>query len=595
MEVSTPMKRFCLFLALTLFAAGVPARADWTFSVSPTITAITAQQKGPFSVIIRENSGSPTAIFTIWPGPTSPAAGAAGTITAAGGVYQFLYPGGAPVKSGQVLGYIKSSTSGPFTFVAITSNATVGAATPFIGDSGNGGRQGLVPAPAAGDAAAGKVLGAGGGWVVPAGGGGGPAAWSALTAPTGDLSLDMATHASTFQDSGLWRLQIPTLGTTLPSSPVFALDNPTPGTVDSGQNSPALEFRSHGWDGAASTNSLYRIFGDGSTGISTDLQFYGSVDGGSTWNQIGEMYGDGTGADWGGNWDFHTISVDSCTGCGGVPGGADTQVQFKDGSSFDGNSGFTYDKNTDSAALLGDLSLFNLTINGTCTGCPTTPPGGADTQVQFNDAGTANGDQWFTWDKNTSTASIFNLTIAGTCTGCPLFNPKADTNPNDNNGYGANVFNALSSGAQNVALGTSALNSVSDGSGNTAVGRASLMADISGGGNVAEGTGALSQTTADTNTGIGANAGAANQSGSDNSFLGSGADAGSGALNNATAIGAGAIVGNSNTVQLGNTSVTKVNTKTAYAVDGTTGITDSGTACTITAIKGGIITGASCT
>ena len=40
----------------------------------------------------------------------------------------------------------------------------------FTGDTGTGGAKGAVPAPAAGDAAAGKVLGAGGGWV--AGGGG---------------------------------------------------------------------------------------------------------------------------------------------------------------------------------------------------------------------------------------------------------------------------------------------------------------------------------------------------------------------------------------------------------------------------------------
>lgn len=37
-----------------------------------------------------------------------------------------------------------------------------------VGDGGGGGSRGLVPAPAAGDAAAGKVLGASGGWVVPA-------------------------------------------------------------------------------------------------------------------------------------------------------------------------------------------------------------------------------------------------------------------------------------------------------------------------------------------------------------------------------------------------------------------------------------------
>ena len=37
----------------------------------------------------------------------------------------------------------------------------------FVGDSGSGGVHGFVPAPAAGDAAANKVLGAGGGWVTP--------------------------------------------------------------------------------------------------------------------------------------------------------------------------------------------------------------------------------------------------------------------------------------------------------------------------------------------------------------------------------------------------------------------------------------------
>ncbi len=39
----------------------------------------------------------------------------------------------------------------------------------FTGDSGTGGASGLVPAPAAGDAAAGKVLGAGGAWVAAGG------------------------------------------------------------------------------------------------------------------------------------------------------------------------------------------------------------------------------------------------------------------------------------------------------------------------------------------------------------------------------------------------------------------------------------------
>jgi hypothetical protein len=52
------------------------------------------------------------------------------------------------------------------------SGSTLGINT-FVGDSGGGGSAGLVPAPAAGDGAAGKFLNALGGWSVPPGGGGG--------------------------------------------------------------------------------------------------------------------------------------------------------------------------------------------------------------------------------------------------------------------------------------------------------------------------------------------------------------------------------------------------------------------------------------
>jgi hypothetical protein len=62
------------------------------------------------------------------------------------------------------------------------------------------------------------------------------------------------------------------------------------------------------------------------------------------------------------------------------------------------------------------------------------------------------------------------------------------------------------------------------------------------------------------NTFSGNNAGVGNITGSNNTALGSGANMGSGNLTNATAIGQGAVVGTSNTVQLGNSSVTLVNT-----------------------------------
>ena len=57
----------------------------------------------------------------------------------------------------------------------LTTTQATALLNPAVGDSGAGGTKGLVPAPVAGDAAAGKYLHANGTWVTPAGGGGGEA------------------------------------------------------------------------------------------------------------------------------------------------------------------------------------------------------------------------------------------------------------------------------------------------------------------------------------------------------------------------------------------------------------------------------------
>ena len=55
----------------------------------------------------------------------------------------------------------------------LTATQATAILNNMVGDSGSGGTKGLVPAPAAGDTAAGKFLKADGSWSVPAGGGGG--------------------------------------------------------------------------------------------------------------------------------------------------------------------------------------------------------------------------------------------------------------------------------------------------------------------------------------------------------------------------------------------------------------------------------------
>jgi hypothetical protein len=74
----------------------------------------------------------------------------------------------------------------------------------FEGDTGAGGSQGVVPAPAPGDASAGKVLGAGGTWIVPAGGEGGG---SSSLAGLSDVSIIGPANGSLLQylaSDGKW-------------------------------------------------------------------------------------------------------------------------------------------------------------------------------------------------------------------------------------------------------------------------------------------------------------------------------------------------------------------------------------------------------
>lgn len=64
-----------------------------------------------------------------------------------------------------------ASAAAPLDLTATQLTAELDA---VVGDSGSGGTKGLVPAPASGDAAAGKFLKANGAWAAPSGGGGSP-------------------------------------------------------------------------------------------------------------------------------------------------------------------------------------------------------------------------------------------------------------------------------------------------------------------------------------------------------------------------------------------------------------------------------------
>ena len=119
---------------------------------------------------------------------------------------------------------------------------------------------------------------------------------------------------------------------------------------------------------------------------------------------------------------------------------------------------------------------------------------------------------------------------------------------NDNVAVGFRSL-ASSTGSSNSSMGTYSLYRNSSGANNTATGFNTLYANTTGASNAAFGKGALYTNT----------------TGSNNTAIGADADVSSTALTNATAIGYNAKVATSNTIQLGNTDVTNVNTSAAIS------------------------------
>lgn len=134
---------------------------------------------------------------------------------------------------------------------------------------------------------------------------------------------------------------------------------------------------------------------------------------------------------------------------------------------------------------------------------------------------------------------------------------------------GANAGRALTTGVQNVAMGSSALNVQTTASNCVAIGDTALAANVTGAGHTAIGLfaglsiGSGGATASSNSTFVGQNAGRRRGSGTDtltqadNSiFIGNDARANGNGQTNQTVIGDGAIGDGSNTVVIGNSSVT---------------------------------------
>jgi hypothetical protein len=90
------------------------------------------------------------------------------------------------------------STTAPLTGGGDLSDNRTLAISDFVGDSGSGGTRGAVPAPGAGDAAAGKYLDSDGTWTVPPSGGLSDDDYGDITVGGGGTTMTIDANAVTF-------------------------------------------------------------------------------------------------------------------------------------------------------------------------------------------------------------------------------------------------------------------------------------------------------------------------------------------------------------------------------------------------------------
>jgi hypothetical protein len=149
---------------------------------------------------------------------------------------------------------------------------------------------------------------------------------------------------------------------------------------------------------------------------------------------------------------------------------------------------------------------------------------------------------------------------------CGYLSLGSNTTGSNNSGFGSSSLQSNTTGNNNTGIGRQALSANTAGINNTSVGYQSLIANVSGGNNTAVGTLSLfGITTGASNTAIGRNSGrfiadgsTANQTSTASCYFGAETRAGENANTNETVVGYQAIGAGSNTVRLGNVSVTKV-------------------------------------
>lgn len=216
------------------------------------------------------------------------------------------------------------------------------------------------------------------------------------------------------------------------------------------------------------------------------------------------------------------------TSSGGTtsPGGSDTQVQFNDAGSFGGDAGFTYNKTTNTPTITG-----NLVMSDTTSSAGAIMDGSNRFIHNYGFSGSSDGNTFIGINSgNFSTADIENTAV-----GYESLNAVNGGSSNVAIGYralknttGADTSVAIGSqslentttGDNNTAVGQLSMNSNRTGFDNVCIGNSCLYNNISSNKNIAVGNASLFTTTGGSNTALGDRAGINNRGGIQNSFIG---------------------------------------------------------------------------
>ena len=215
---------------------------------------------------------------------------------------------------------------------------------------------------------------------------------------------------------------------------------------------------------------------------------------------------------------------------------------------------------------IGNSQIFD---NGTNVGVGTTSPTqklDVNGDASFNGVRVGRGAGNSIVNTVVGNNSMTNVTSGTDNTAVGFGALAALTSGGKNTSMGISALTANTSGSLNTAIGESALNSNTSGGNNIGIGSESMKFNTTGGFNVGVGNGAIAYNTSGTyNTSLGydagkspVNAGQFNQTGTYNLYLGSlTRAAGNGNNTNEIVIGAQADGNGSNSVTLGNGSITK--------------------------------------